>query len=363
MRVRVKQFLHAIATDRNGSFWAAPIRGLLWLASFVYCAGQKMILLVYQSGVVKPLKLPLPVISVGNITLGGVGKTPLVMRLAGHLRDQGRRPVILVRGYMASRGSASSDEVLLMEKKLPGVPVRAGRDRVRSALDALRKREGDVFLLDDGFQHWPLARDLDIVAVDCRQEFGNGHLLPRGILREPVNALKRADLFVLTKADVPTERRAMVRRRLAAVNPRAPVITSYHKAAGLKSLGEKDPLSLDSIKGRRVFAFCSIGDPDSFRRMILGLGGEIAVLHDFIDHHVYNARDVEMLISRAEYARSDLLMTTEKDEVKLTGFAKELRRRIPAVVLQVDIEIEEGEEVLNETLDAVMKKKDPADTQ
>src|SRR3989344_3685960 len=192
----MRKYFYSLMTDRIHTPVAKAIQGVLWLFSILYGVVVRALVLIYKFRLAPSCRLGKPVISIGNITLGGVGKTPLVECVVRFLKDKGLEPVVLIRGYGADK-QVGSDEAKLLEESLPGIPVLVGANRVKNARDFLTRNAADVFVLDDGFQHWRLRRDLDIVAINATNPFGNRHLLPRGILREPLSALRRADIFVL----------------------------------------------------------------------------------------------------------------------------------------------------------------------
>jgi tetraacyldisaccharide 4'-kinase len=272
----------------------------------------------YDGRIVPIRRAAVPVVSVGNLTLGGTGKTPLVAWVAGRCVAAGRHPAIVSRGYGAARGQ-TSDEAAELALVLPGVPHVADRDRVAAAAAAVAQG-ADSIVLDDGFQHRRLARDLDIVAVDATDPFGCGHIFPRGLLREPLAGLCRADAVVLTRADaVDAERRHAIMAALADICRRGgPRVwaEATHAPRWLRT-ATNEHLPLDALRGRRVAAFCGIGNPAALRLALEGLGAELVDFRPYPDHHAYSADDAAALASRATTARADLIVTTLKDLVKV----------------------------------------------
>ena len=289
-------------------------------------------------------------ISIGNITWGGTGKTPFVEWLVQYLKEKKIKPAVLIRGYMmksflqnavilrpkaeeshvrnAWDSSAlsglqndGSDEASMLQQFFPDVPVLVGRNRIQNAKQALKEHSRDVFVLDDGFQHWKLERDLDIVAIDCMNPFGNGCLIPRGILREPLKSLTRADLFVLTKTDWGKENISLIKKKLHSINPDAPVIETVHRPTALLDLCDPSVKeSLEFLNGKTVAAFCGIGQPDSFARLLKSLGADVVVFKAFGDHQLYRQEDVLSLLNFCREKKVQTLVTTQKDAVKLTPF-------------------------------------------
>ncbi len=284
---------------------------------------------VYRRGLIQRTKLPVPVISVGNLTFGGTGKTPTVIALARDLVRMGRRPAILTRGYKRlddeqvvvvgpePRQTASEigDEPLEMARRLPGVPVVVDADRARGGAEAQRQG-ADVVLLDDGFQHLRLERDLDLVLIDAGDPWGGGRLPPLGRLREPVAALERADAVLITKA--PADWRplaAEIERVIDHVAPRLQVFISRVRPSRVHVPGE-GWLGSEVLTGRRVMAFAALGRPDGFADTLVEAGAEIVSSRWFPDHHAYTDQELSEVVSQAAKA-SAIPVTTAKDAVKL----------------------------------------------
>jgi tetraacyldisaccharide 4'-kinase len=243
-----------------------------------------------------------PVLSVGNLTTGGTGKTPFVQWLCRYLRSKERRVALLSRGY-GDLGNGTNDEALELELSLPDVPHLQDPDRVRMAGIAIEELEADCLVLDDGFQHRRLARDLDIVLVDATCPFGFGHLLPRGLLREPVSSVRRADAVVLTRCDqVPAEQLTAIRAKLRSnyngpekkTSSELPILESFHHAVALvNSRGQRTDIS--ELTNANVLAFAGIGNPSAFFQTLRGLGANLVDTKTFADHHPYSREDVQEL--------------------------------------------------------------------
>jgi len=273
---------------------------------------------LHDHGLLPRHRAPLPVISVGNITAGGTGKTPLVAWICRQLASVGRRPAIVSRGY-AARPGETSDEAAELAILLPGVPHIANRDR-GSAARAAARMGADIVVLDDGFQHRRLHRDLDLVAIDASDPFGCGHLLPRGLLRESVGGLIRADAIVLTRATsiAPAAReeiRAAVTRARRGSPPRVWLETEHRPVAVRSSSGTREPL--ETIRGQPVAAFCGIGNPAAFRRTLVDIGIDLVGFRSFADHHAYTAADLDEVARWAEALGATMLLTTLKDLVRI----------------------------------------------
>ena len=261
-------------------------------------------------------RVGVPVVSVGNLTLGGTGKTPTIEWLAHWFAAQGVRVGLVSRGYGSHRGAAN-DEALELAQKLPGVPHVLDPDRVRGARQIIQQFHCQAVLLDDAFQHRRIARDLDIVLVDASEPFGFGHVFPRGTLREPLAGWSRAHVVMLSRAELIDERqRAAVREQVRHYAPAAVWVEATHAPQSLRSMGgEEQPLSL--LKGRRVAAFCGIGNPTGFRHALVGCGYELAAMREFADHCAYTAGDIEALARWSDNLDVAGVLCTHKDLVKI----------------------------------------------
>lgn len=281
-------------------------------------------------------RVPVPVVSIGNLTTGGTGKTPLVRWVCETLIRVGAKPAIVSRGYRGRDGV--NDEMLELADALPGIPQVQNPRRYRGAMQAIEEFSADSVVLDDGFQHRFLARDLDIVLLDALCPFGYEHLLPRGFLRESVAALARADVVGLSRADqVDETQRCAIRARVERIAPRALWVELSHQPAAWRSLaGAREPLS--KLASRRVAAFCGIGNPQAFVKSLQQAGCEVAGLQEFPDHHAYTAADVERLQRWAqELAHVDALVCTMKDRVKLIKIPEFARLTIWSLEVQVSL--------------------------
>jgi tetraacyldisaccharide 4'-kinase len=293
-----------------------------------------------------------PVISVGNLTLGGTGKTPLVAWIARWLRNRDIRVTLISRGYGAEQG-ARNDEALELEQKLPDVPHLQNPDRVAAAQTAVEEFECQLILLDDGFQHRRLARDLDIVLLDALEPFGFDHVFPRGMLREPVSSLARAHVIALSRADMVTpERRAELRAIVERYNPQAAWLEMRHAPERLlASSGRTAPFA--ELARQRIAPFCGIGNPAGFRHTLAQCGLGADNLREFRDHHAYTPDDVQSLAGWAREQQAAALVCTHKDLVKL-GVDQIGGTRLWAV--EIGLEILAGQPALEERLQAIQAK-------
>lgn len=257
-----------------------------------------------------------PVISVGNLSAGGTGKTPMVIALVERLSAMGRRPVVLTRGYGTPRGGVA-DEVAEIRLAAPGVPVVVNADRVAGARGALARGLGDCFVLDDGFQHRRLRRDLDVVLIDALDPWGGGALLPAGRLREPLEGLSRADVIVITRSNqVAPDRFAEIETRVRALAPGAATLSARVAPHAVVFAGGESAAP-ESLARRRAVLVCAIGNPDSFVRLTESIGIERSETLVFRDHHPYARNDADAVAAAAQRRGAGLILTTRKDWVKL----------------------------------------------
>lgn len=353
----MKRFLYLVATDQLNGISISIVKLFLWVLSWVYCVLMVLRGVLYKISVLKTLKLSCPVISIGNLTVGGTGKTPLIEFLAEVLGDRNSKVVILMRGYMdGGTGSQAhkSDEATMLEDVFPDIPVLIGANRGKNAQTYLKDHSADVFLLDDGFQHQQLARDVDIVVVDSTDPWGNGCLMPRGILRESKHALKRAQIFVLTKTDLGKNNLDMINKDLKARNPEALIVETIHKPVSLVDLRQGAVVDLKVISGRQVCAVCSIGNPNSFKQTLTGLGANIEKFNPFMDHHIYTDEDIKCVVRSCQDQNIAMIVTTEKDAVKLKLLLDKFPEEIQILSLRIKIVITEGEDQFLERIDRIL---------
>ena len=294
--------------------------------------------------------MELPVISVGNITAGGTGKTPFVAWLARFLILNKRRPVVLSRGYGRDEATGIDDENRMLGSMAPEAPVIVNPDRVQGAATARETTDGDVLILDDGFQHRQIARDLDIVLLDAMFPFGGGSQLPLGYLREPIKGIARADLIVLTRTDlVPTDRVERLKERLAEFFDEQEIVCAVHRPEGLRRLepagDDGRELDLDRLRSGRWAAFCGIGNPESFRETLRELGATIESFAPYADHHHYRRADLKGLMDEAVAAGCGGLVTTEKDAAKVERFV-DADDPLPVLALRVKMDFAENSEIV-----------------
>lgn len=332
-----------------------------FVPSYYFCVSARNAL--YNLNLKKSRSLPIPVVSVGNLTMGGTGKTPLTLALARKLQSSPfkKKPAILLRGYrrrssgfrLVSDGKrllcdvrTSGDEAQLYGSKLTGVPVAVDENRRRGGEALIAQFHPSVILLDDGFQHRRLQRDLDIVLVDAATPLNKLTLLPAGPLREPVSSLRRADLIILTDFNGNNALCQSNFEAAVSANGADKVLTCRTKISGCRSLATEKKTSLKSLRGKKLIPFCGLANPQKFSATLAKLNANIPYLIRFPDHHFYQTRDVERLAMTFNAARADYLITTAKDAVKLQG----LFAALPILVLDIEIEWLSGQETLDTML-------------
>jgi tetraacyldisaccharide 4'-kinase len=337
------------------------LQGLLVLLSVLY--GIASSLLLWLRGA-RPERARVPIVSVGNLTVGGTGKTPLVVHIARLLSEQGREVAIVSRGYgrtgrgtvVVSRGEQpvvpwrkAGDEPYLMALLTKGVSVLAAARRADGIRHAVEKLRADVILLDDAYQHVQLARDLDIVTADARHPVGNGHLLPAGVLREHPLGIGRADLIVATRCDAAGGAQR-VARTIGMLAGGAPIVETRMKPVELWELPAGRAMDVSGLIGKTVLALSSIANPGDFERTLANLGIRPAAHVALPDHHRYRRRDFAAIEKLIDGMRADVILTTEKDAVRLADW----NSPVPIVALGIEIEILRGEEHLRRALRAAV---------
>ena len=334
--------------------WFKPLLTPLGVAaSGIYGLGVFSRLALYRLGLLPVHRLPLSVISIGNLVVGGTGKTPHTALIAEHFRRRGRKVVILSRGYggdKSTKGAVISspeqiigtlqeggEEPFWLAEQLPGVAVVIGKNRYQAGLLSRERWGVDLAILDDGFQHVGLERKANILLIPAHEPFGRGGLLPLGTLREPRKQISRADVVIISHSEMIAAReQSALEGQIKALHPRAPVFFSRHVPQKLWKYpgGESRPFSW--LKGKRVLAFCGLGQPESFRHSLKTLEVELAGLKPFRDHQVYREKDKHRLLEEAASLQAEVLITTEKDALKLGNWPD---GRTELLVLAIGVEI------------------------
>lgn len=328
----------------------SPTRAILYILSLLYRLVVDLRNLFYDKQIISSVKLACPVISVGNITVGGTGKTPCVIMLAQILQAHGFLPAVLSRGYggkssqevnIVSDGktillnaATAGDEPLLIAQSIPGVPVITGVRRIKTGKVAIEQFGANVLICDDAFQHREIFRDVDIVLLDSEKPLGNGQLLPRGELRESSSGLSRADCFILTRAEQTQPVDPVVGKITQTSN--IPVFRANHQLRELVNGDESLHRPFSDLHGKKVCAFCGIAKPESFKKMLFTARADILSFNPFPDHHSYSRYDLEELKSIYITSGADYLVTTQKDAMRLQRYPEFLKM---LCILRMEMEI------------------------
>src|SRR5881398_1085046 len=365
----VETFVLEVISEQRPGRRAALARGGLLILSKVFALAVKVRRLLYNVRILRDSTLGVQVIAIGNLTVGGTGKTPVVEKFARELQSQGRTVAILSRGYRSKppplgrrlvntllfRGDrtppkvvsdgksllldseTAGDEPYMLASNLKDVVVLVDKDRVKGGRYAIEKFGCDTLLLDDGFQYWKLrGRRMDVVLIDYQQPFGNEQMLPRGTLREPPSHLARASTIFITKSDGNT---AALRQRIAQYNATAGVIECVHHPLYFEDVFTGERHGLELLPGKKVASLSGIAQPESFERSLVSLGGELVYSKRFADHHRFSQQEVLNVINRSKKRQAQLIVTTQKDAVR---FPKLDRRDLPIYFMRVEIKIVGG---------------------
>jgi tetraacyldisaccharide 4'-kinase len=365
----VETFVLEVIFEQRRGKRAAIVRMLLLSLSKVFLVAVKSRRFLYNFRILRDRTLGVQVIAIGNLTVGGTGKTPVVEKFARELKDQGRTVAILSRGYrskpppltrrllnkllfkedttpprVVSDGKSllldsetAGDEPYMLASNLKDVIVLVDKDRVKSGRYAIEKFGCDTLLLDDGFQYWRLrGRRMDVVLVDCQQPFGNEHLLPRGTLREPPSHLARANTVFITKSEGDL---SALRKRIATVNPTARIVECVHHPLYFEDVFNGDRFGLDALQGKKIATLSGIAQPESFERSLTNLGAEMVYSRRFADHHRFSQQEILNVINRSKKKQAEVIITTQKDAVR---FPKIDRRDLPIHFMRVEIKIISG---------------------
>jgi tetraacyldisaccharide 4'-kinase len=372
---RIEQKLLKVISKEVRGKRAACLRGFLKTLSWLFGALVQLRLLLFRHRIIRASTLGCQVISVGNVTVGGTGKTPIVETFARSLQQKGRKVAILSRGYKSRKtplwekilkkeerqprvvsdgkrlllnSDLAGDEPYMLASNLPEVVVLVDKDRVKAGKYAIKKFGCDTLVLDDGFQYLKLQHRLDIVLVDYTNPFGYHRVLPRGLLREPMRNLKRAGFIFITKC--PVEGAPELKAKLRELNPHAEISECRHSSKYLENLYTRDRIELEFLRGKKVAAVSGIAVPEGFEKGLRGLGVEIVHSAQYADHHRYTQQEIIETINQAVEAGAELIVTTEKDAVR---FPLLDRCDLPVLYLRVEIEMLSGSEAFNDWIDRI----------
>ncbi len=371
-----EQFTIDVIFDRAEGAGAAIYAGVLQGFSQLFSGIAQARYWLYRKRILHDQPLGCLVVVVGNLTVGGTGKTPVTEKFARALRDRGRKVAILSRGYKSKAppiwkkwwfwithqedtpprivsdgqkvllgSEEAGDEPYMLARNLPGVIVLVDKNRVKAGAYAIKKFGCDTLVLDDGFQYLPLKGRLNLLLIDKTNPFGNGHLLPRGILREPIKHLKRASYVFLTKSN--GVRDEELEETIKLHNPEVDIIECTHRPQYLQRFDSTERQPLDYLKGKRIGAFSGIATPESFEKFLRDLGGEIVCTRRFLDHYRFTYEDFVEIFSEGLEKRVDFIVTTEKDAVRLP---EHLPCPVPLYYLRLEIDIIRGAADFNEAV-------------
>jgi len=373
-------FIDLVHDKEVRGLWRRLIMTVFYVFSLIYGQLVNLKLSMYHIGWFKKERLTCFVISLGNVTVGGTGKTPTAQHLAREIRDMGYRVAILNRGYRAKwRGAVgivsdghalkmdaetAGDEAFMLAKHLPNVPVLIGPERAVTGRYAIEHFGAQVAILDDGYQHWQLERDMDILLVDAVNVFGNGYLLPRGTLREPLSHIDRADVCLMTKVDQAASGAIeYIWETFRSYNQDGLILESIHQPRQFVRLADwyediaAGGVPVTELKGKKVLAVSAIGNPASFEQTLADLGIEIVESMRYPDHHDYGEKDMAEVLYRAETLGVEAIIITEKDAVKVPGDVVRAKWRIPMYVISVEVTFQKGQEAFFSTLKEALAEK------
>lgn len=381
---RLEQFAVDVILERRYGKRAALLRVVLLLLSHLYAQIMRLRLWVYEERLARPRPVGCLVISIGNLTVGGTGKTPVVEKFARALSARGRSVAVLSRGYKSKSApwlervrrrigvalgelappprvvsdgkrvlldaTRAGDEPVMLASNLPGVRVLVDKDRVKSALYAMDRWGIDTLLLDDGFQYLPLKQRVDVVLIDRQAPFGNEYLLPRGTLREPPGHLKRADVIFITKCH--GRDNATLKERIRQHNRHAEIIECRHVPLYCQNVYTEERLPLEFLNERRIAAISGIAQPDSFESFLRTLGAEIVHARQYADHHRYSKGEILSMLAKSRRLRAKAIVTTEKDAVRLPPLDPE-QLPVPILFLRVEVRAIGGEAAFERVVDRI----------
>ncbi len=343
----MRDYFRRLAEGYENGFVSKMVLPLLDVASGIYGVASGTTRNFYEKSILKPKQLPFPVISIGNLTWGGTGKTPLVEYVARRITERQRTPLILTRGY-------GKDEVEQYRQHMPRAVIGVGKNRVQVADEIIQKQKVDAAILDDGMQHWPIRRDFEIVTLSALNPFGNGKLIPRGILREPVAQLRRASAVVITHSDLIAvkelhELKEMVHQKA----PEAVIAEAYLEPLFFYRAKKKARVPITKLQGQKVTTFSGLGSPRSFRLLLSKMKIKAVRNFEFSDHHVFTEKELKEIKEVSDTAYIEEIVTTEKDFFRSPAMISEI---LNPLILAARMRIHSGEEEFNRRLLKVLER-------
>jgi tetraacyldisaccharide 4'-kinase len=341
----LRDYFRLIAEDQQTGILAEFLKPVLNGLSFFYRSGVVLVQALYQKGLLPRKRLPFPVISVGNLTWGGTGKTPFVEYLARRVIERRQTPLVLTRGY-------GTDEVEQIRAHLPNVRIGVGKERYQVASGVSQKERIGAAILDDGFQHWKMMRDIEIVTLNALNPFGNGKLLPRGILREPRQALTRATVIVLTHVNlVEAKELEKLRAEIRQLAPRSALTEAYLEPLFFYRAKRRNRLSVDQLENRRVATFSAVASPRSFQLLLARYGIKPVRNFEFSDHHSFSRKELEEIREVSQKSDVEEIITTEKDFFRSPQSITEV---LDPLILAARLRIAAGEEILTDRISRLL---------
>jgi tetraacyldisaccharide 4'-kinase len=354
-----QQVYRNLISGRSTGLPAALLQFFMGVAATGYSLVVKLRNFLYSKRWLEIHTADVPVISIGNITAGGTGKTPLVIWICRFLQNKNVPCAILTRGYKArgtrDEGRGTIDEPAILAESCPQAKVIVNPNRVEAAAEAVSKFGAKVLIMDDGFQHRRLHRDLDIVTIDATRPFGYGKVLPAGLQREPVDSLKRADVAVLTRCDQISESElSLIVKELQLITPAMIIAKSMHNPVCAKSTtGEK--ITIEQLKDKKIFAFCGIGNPNAFLNTIKNTGANLVGSKIYNDHYLYTDSDIDDINRQANRLGADLILSTQKDHTRYA--IRNTQYEIPFAYLAIEIKFTSGEDKLKQLIEDTLAGK------
>jgi tetraacyldisaccharide 4'-kinase len=347
-----QNFYRNLVSGADNSFAKRLLRFLLGIVSAAYQMAVALRNFCYDKHLLRSYRADAPVISVGNITTGGTGKTPLVIWLCGSLGKRAIKCTVLTRGYKTQSGKLA-DEPAIIAKSCPAAKVIVNPDRVSAANKAVKDYDAKILVMDDGFQHRKLRRDLDIVAIDATCPFGYGRMLPAGLLREPAKALRRADAVVITRYDQATAQQVeQIEKDIEKITPGITIAKATHKHPYARMI-KGETLSIDQLKEKAIFAFCGVGNPNAFLNHLKEFGLNVVGSKIYNDHHNYTQADIMNVYEEAKGLGADLILSTQKDWVK-TALLLQQNDDILFAYLALELEFIDGADRITALIEQVL---------
>lgn len=351
----MKQFLLQLISAEKKTFFEEAFGFILYFLSLMYSGILVIRLFIYKLNIIRTNDYNIKVISVGNMTVGGTGKTPLVEKIAAYLLMNKKRVAIISRGYkgMQSRQGFLADEPQMLKTLLPEAQVIINKDRNAALKLAQGEMDCDIAVLDDAFGNLRIHKNLDIVCIDCMNPFGFGYVLPRGLLRLPFCYLRNAQVFVLTHSDMASDRIEGIITQLRRYNKKAEIFQGSHVPESIYNIITGEKAGLSFLKDERVALLCGIAKPELFQKTVAGLGAQIIENFYFEDHHAFTNKELQEIICQCMKLKIKSIITTAKDEPRIKAVMTEKYQDVEILILKIKLEVEKNEGRFLERISAV----------